>query len=87
MLTVQELEDALTLLFDLQVKVGAVAQHGPLVLALLQQAEDPQGQVQDVTHPGLDGTRSKVHGHRLNNVHLTQDRRDETTKVEVVMNQ
>ncbi|TNN50037.1 hypothetical protein EYF80_039778 [Liparis tanakae] len=69
-LTVEQLEDAVVLLLQLQVKVGAVAQHDALTPRRLQEAEDPEGQIQNQAHPGLDWARSEVHGHGLNDVDL-----------------
>lgn len=64
----------MVLLLNLQVKVGAVAQHDPLVLHLLKQAKNPQGQIQNQAHPGLDCARSEVHSHGLNNIDLRENR-------------
>lgn len=64
----------MVLLFDLQLKVGAVTQHGLLLLHILPQAKDPEGQIQNLANPRLHWARSEVHGHRLHNVHLGGNR-------------
>lgn len=74
----------MVVLLNLQVKVRTVTQHGPLILRLPQQAKDPQGQIQDQAHPGLNRARSKVHGYRLNNVHLREGRIKLVNKVQVI---
>ena len=68
------MEDAVVLLLDLQVKVGAVTQHDALLLHLTQQAENPEREVQDRAHLGLHGAGGEVHGNRLNNIHLRENR-------------
>lgn len=68
------------LLFNQQVKVGTVTQHDSLFFHLFQQAENPKRQIQNQAHPGLYWARSKVHGHRLNNIHLRENRIKEAIK-------
>ena len=69
-LTLHQLKDSLALLLNLQVKVGAVAQHNPLCLGLLQEPENSERQIQNQTHCGLDSAGSEVHGQRVDNKYL-----------------
>ena len=85
-LTLQQLKDTMVLVLNLQVKVGAVAQHDSLLhghlAALAQQAEDAEGQLQHIAHPGLHGTRGEVHGHGLHHIHLEMEEEEGQCRVE-----
>lgn len=68
--TIQQLEDTGRFLLHLQVIVGTVGQHDPVVSWLLQPTEEPERQVQHQTHGHLHSAGSKVHGLRLHHKHL-----------------
>lgn len=81
LLTLQHLEDALALCLHLQLEVGAVAQHGSLLpLPHIQQAKDPQGEVQHHAHPRLHGARTKLHPYWFNHIHLQEGEGEEARK-------